>query len=188
MKKQSKILITIVAGIVIAVMLVTAGAYANEKGWFNFTGKEQAAQSERDINEVMAIMRELNEKNITIEQALEELQDLNPSGLAKQNKELRDQIEQLKTDNVGLTTELNAKQKEIDEKNTAYDQLQKERDETQALLDSKNAGYTQLQEELTQANEYIEHLEHQVIEANTAVNSISATTTEAVEEARTYKE
>lgn len=209
MKKHFKVLTGIVAGIILAVTLVTAGAYANEKGWFNFTGKEQATESESHIEEIMQILRDTHDGKISAENALAELESLNPQGLAKKNKDLRDQVEQLKTDNAQLVTDLNAKQTEvnnkqteIDEKNAAYDQLQKERDavvaerdeaiakrdEIQALLDAKNQGYTQLQEELTQANEYIEHLEAQVTEANNAVNNVYNTSSEAVDEARTYKE
>ena len=209
MKKHFKVLTGIVAGIILAVTLVTAGAYANEKGWFNFTGKEQATESESHIDEIMQILRDTHDGKISAENALTELEALNPAGLAKKNKELRDQVEQLKKDNGVLTTDLNAKQtevnnkqkeielkqQEINEKNQAYDQLQQEkdeaiakRDEIQALLDSKNQGYTQLQEELTQANEYIEHLEGQLTQANAAVTNLNTSTTEAVEEARTYKE
>lgn len=209
MKKHFKVLTGIFAGVIAAVVLVTAGAYANEKGWFNFTGQEQAAESENQVDEIMKILRDTHDGKISAENALSELEALNPAGLAKKNKELRDQVEQLKKDNGILTTDLNAKQTEvnnkqaeIDEKNAAYDQLQQERDaissekdeaiakrdEIQALLDAKNQGYTQLQEELTLANEYIEHLEGQLTQANAAVNNLNDSTTEAVEEARTYKE
>lgn len=216
MKKHFKVLTGIFAGVIATVVLVTAGAYANEKGWFNFTGQERAEESESHIDEIMQILRDTHDGKISAENALVELEALNPAGLAKQNKELRNQVEKLKTDNAQLVTDLNAKQKEVNnkqteieqkqqeikEKNQAYDQLQQERDEVvsardeaiakrdeiQVQLDLKNEGYRVLQEELTQANEYIEHLEAQVTEANNAVNNVYNTSSEAVEEARTFKE
>lgn len=188
MKKHFKVLTGIFAGVIAALVLVTAGAYANEKGWFNFTGQEQADESESHIDEIMQILRNTHDGKISAENALSELETLNPAGLAKKNKELRDQVEQLKKDNGVLTTDLNAKQTEVNNKQAEIDGAVAKRDEIQALLDAKNQGYTQLQEELTQANEYIEHLEGQLTQANAAVNNLNATTTEAVEEARTYKE
>lgn len=209
MKKKSKVFVGVITGVITAMLLVATGAYANEKGWLSFSGQEQVAESESHMEEIMQILRDTHAGKLSAENALLELEALNPSGLAKKNKELREQVEQLKSDKENLTAELNSKQEkinnkqnEIDEKNAAYDLLQQERDsivaqmdeaiakrnEIQELLDAKTNGYAQLEEELKESNGYIEHLESELTQANAAVSNLNASTTEAVEEARTYKE
>ena len=178
MKKKFKISTSILACVLLLSLVFGACVYASQ--WLNFTGDNKIEQSENDVDEIMQILRDVNSDKLTAEQALAELQDLNPAGLAKQNKEMREQIEQLKT-NIGvIETELayqqqlvQDKQSEIDEKNTAYDLLQQERDRLQAELDNYNG--------------YVEHLEAELTRANEKSQSVSNKTTEAVEEARTYK-
>lgn len=186
MKNTFKKLIPVAAAITITLALLGASIAAFQ--YLNFEGDQQIEQAGNDVDEVMHIMRQLNDKNITLEEALKQLQDMNPAGLAKQNKELREQVKQLEN--------------EISEKNAAYDELQKERDQIAAVRDSAiaerdnlqaqyntlNDGYNQLQTELTAANEYIDHLEAELTRANEAAANHAEKASAAVEEARTYKE
>lgn len=172
-------------GFIAAVIIFTGGVYASQ--WLSFTGDEQMQQSDNNVEEIMQILRDTHSGKLSAESALAELEELNPKGLAKLNKEQREKIEQLNN--------------EIDNKNAAYDELQRERDEIavvrdnaiaerdnlQAEYDTLNNGYTAIQEELTQANEYIEHLEAELSRANEAVANHAQSTNTAVEEARTYK-
>lgn len=185
MIKTIKKLIPVTAAITITLILLGATIAAYQ--YLNFEGDQQIEQAGNDMDEVMQIMRQLNDKNITLEEALKQLQDMNPAGLAKQNKELREQVKQLE----------NA----FSEKNAAYDELQKERDQIatvrdnaiaerdnlQAQYNTLNDGYNQLQNELTAANEYIDHLEAELTRANEAVANHAEKAGAAVEEARTYK-
>ena len=195
---MKKLLLSIGA-IAFTLTLLAGGIYAYQ--YLTFTGDEQIQQSDNNVEEIMQILRDTHSGKLSAESALAELEELNPKGLAKLNKELREQVEQLKNNNAQLTTDLNAKQKEIEEKNIAYDNLQQERDtiatqldqaiadrdNLQAQYNTLNEGYTQLQTELTQANEYIEHLEAELSRANEAVANHAEKTGAAVEEARTYK-
>lgn len=189
----------VLASLVVVALISTASIFAYQ--YLSFTGDEQIQQSEADVNEILEILETVSENGKIDKQQVEtltakvkELEAMNPSGLAKQNKELRNQVEQLNAD-------LASKQSEIDEKNVAYDNLQQERDQIatardnaiaerdniQAQYNTLNDGYTQLQSELTQANEYIDHLESELTRANTLIENHAQHTTEAVEKARTYK-
>lgn len=75
-----------------------AGAYASANGWLTFTGDEAIEQSQADVDRIMEILRQVNSDKMTAEQALAELQSLDPKGLAKQNKEFREQIAHLEAE------------------------------------------------------------------------------------------
>ena len=196
---MKKILIGL-GSIALALAIFAGGAYAANQGWLNFTGDDDIEQSQTNVDEIMEILRNVNDGKITAEDAVvklearvQELEDMNPSGLAKQNKELRERVAQLEDD-------IAAKNQEIEDKNTAYDQLQQERDQIaiardnaiaerdtlQAKYNSLNDRYTAVQEELTQANEYVTHLESELTKANEAVANHAQSTNEALEEARGY--
>ena len=196
---MKKVLLT-VTGFLAVAMLFTGVGYAMST-WLNFTGDEQVEQSKNNVDEILAILDNVAEQGkIDKEQVgilkdrVKELEDMNPSGLAKKNSELREQVKQLNAD-------VEAKQNEIEEKNIAYDNLQQERDtiateldqaiadrdNLQAQYNTLNEGYTQLQTELTQSNEYVEHLEAELTRANNLVEEHANYTEQAVEKARTYQ-
>lgn len=196
---MKKVLLT-VTGFLVVAMLFTGVGYAMST-WLNFTGDEQVEQSKNNVDEILSILDNVAEQGkIDKEQVgilkdrVKELEDMNPSGLAKKNQELREQVKQLNAD-------VEAKQNEIEEKNIAYDNLQQERDtiateldqaiadrdNLQAQYNTLNEGYTQLQTELTQANEYVEHLEAELTRANNLVEEHANYTEQAVEKARTYQ-
>lgn len=198
-----------VLGAVLALSLVFgAGVYASQ--WLSFTGKEQIEQSESNVDEIMRILEDVNSKKITAEQALKELQDLN---LEEQNTELLKQVEQLKTDNGILTTEVaNQKQQVINKQNEVNNkqaEIEQKQQEIQEKIEEGNRkvadkqaeldGVAQqrdehkrvaeeLQQQINQNGEYVEHLERELQRANEAAQSVSNKTTEAVEKARTYEE
>lgn len=91
---------------------------------------------------------------------------MNPSGLAKLNKQLRDENEQLKNTNAQLATDLNAKQTEIDNLN--------------AQLNEANSGTQSDKDEIAR-------LEAELIKANETMAAVNAQSNADVEEARTYK-
>ena len=150
-----------------ALLIFTGGVYASQ--WLNFTGDEQITQSDDHVDEIMKILRNVNDGKITAEDAVvkletrvQELEDMNPSGLAKQNKELREKV-----DNLESTIAL--------------------RDHT---IEGLEADVADLEHQLANApedqTEYVKHLEEQLQIANEAVEQHNATTSEAVEEARNY--
>ena len=196
---MKKVLLT-VTGFIAVAMLFTGVGYA-ASNWLNFTGDEQIEQSRNNVDEILAILDNVAEKGKIDKEQVEiltarvkELEDMNPSGLARQNSELREQVKQLNAD-------VASKQNEIEEKNIAYDNLQQERDaiateldnavaerdNIQAQYNTLNEGYVQLQTELTQANEYVEHLEAELTRANNLVEEHANYTEQAVEKARSYQ-
>lgn len=166
---MKKILLTI-TGFIAALLLFTGGAYAANQGWLNFTGDDEIEQSQNNVDEIMKILRNVNDGKITAEDAVvklearvQELEDMNPSGLAKQNKELREKV-----DNLESTIAL--------------------RDHT---IEGLEADVADLEHQLANApedqTEYVKHLEEQLQIANEAVESLNIKTGGALEEARTYK-
>lgn len=207
MKSKLKWVSGVLGAVLVLSLVFGAGVYASQ--WLNFTGKEQIEQSESDVDKIMDILRNVNSDKMTAEQALKELQGLNLEG---QNTELREQVEQLKTDNGILTTEVanqkkqvEHKQNEVNNKQAEIEQKQKEIQEKieegnrkvaekQAELDGvvkereehkRVAG--ELQQQINQNSEYVKHLEAELEKANNAAQSVSNKTTEALEEAETYK-
>lgn len=210
MKRKFKVLGSVLAGLLVVSLVFGAGVYASQ--WLNFTGDKQIKQSESDVDEIMQILRDVNSDKMTAEQALKELQDLNPAGLARQNTELREKVEQLKTDNGILTTEVanqkqqvinkqnevNNKQAEIEQKqqeiqekieegNRKVAEKQAEFDGVAQQRDEHKRVAEELQQQINQNSEYVEHLERELQRANETVAEYGQTTQEAVEEARTYK-
>lgn len=198
---MKKTLLTVTAALTLLLFGAVGGVYASNQGWFNFTGDDNIEQADADVDEIMDILRNVNSDKITAEQALKELQDLNPSGLAKQNKELRDQVAQLTTDlnaqkeaytslqetntqNVEANEQL---QYELSEKSTAYDQLQQEYDGLQSVIDDLNAQVATLNYSNSEKDDYIKHLESELQRANDLAASHSGHTDKAVQEARTFQ-
>ena len=196
---MKKVLLTVTGFIAVAILFTGVGYAASN--WLNFTGDEQVEQSQNNVDEILAILDNVAEKGKIDKEQVEiltarvkELEDMNPSGLARQNSELREQVKQLNAD-------VASKQNEIEEKNIAYDNLQQERDaiateldnavaerdNIQAQYNTLNEGYVQLQTELTQANEYVEHLEAELTRANNLVEEHANYTEQAVEQARSYQ-
>lgn len=76
--------------------------------------------------------------------------------------------------------EIEAKQAEINEKNQAYDQLLQQRDAIAAERDNYKA-------QVDENNNYVQHLEAELEKANNAAASHSQKTSEALEQAESYK-
>ena len=100
---MKKLLIGITS-VIVAVILFAGGVFASQ--WLSFTGGDSIEQANNDVEEIMEILRDTYEGKISAEQALADLEELNPPGLVKQIKELKEEIEQLKQDNAILTTDL----------------------------------------------------------------------------------
>jgi len=47
--------------------------YANEQGWLNFTGDDEIKQPQTNVNEIMDILRQVNEGKITAEEGVAQL-------------------------------------------------------------------------------------------------------------------
>ena len=185
---MKKIILTFTA-IIAAALIFTGGVFASQ--WLSFTGDNQISQSENDVNEIMEILRSVDDKRMTAEQALEELQALNPKDLAKQNKELREQVKQLENTNGQLVAQLEQKQAEIQEKieegNRKVAEKQGELNQVAQERDSHKQRADELQQQINESSNYVKHLEKELQRANEAVAAHGQTTTQAVEEARTYK-
>ena len=216
MKKR---ILTGIAGLLVLSVVFAGGMMANSWMNYNSTSLETA---DSDLDRIMELFDELHNEKITVEQALAELEELNPKGLVDKIKSLekslgeKDQIianhvselEQLKQTNAQLSTdlaqakqaktdaenalagkqeelnnkqaEIEAKQAEINEKNQAYDQLQQQRDAIAAERDNYKA-------QVDENNNYVKHLEAELEKANNASASHSQKTSEALEQAESYK-
>ena len=110
-----------IVGLSLALWLLFAvGAGAAVGYWINFKGDDQITQSSDDLDEIMQILRDTHAGKLSAEKALKELEALNPPGLAKQNKELREKNDKLVKDNTDLAmrnTDLVKEKKELQTSN-----------------------------------------------------------------------
>ena len=195
---MKKILLSLGA-IAITLTLFAGGIFAYQ--YLTFTGAEQAEQTNNNSSEMLEIIKDLSADKITAEEAaaqllaqqeataeelaaaqarVKELEGMNAPGLVKQ-------IEELKNTNAQLTTDLNAKQKEINDKNTFIDQLQTERDGLQTQIDNLNAQLNEANNGKQSDKDEIARLEAELIKANETMAAVNAQSNADVEEARTYK-
>ena len=202
---MKKLLLSLGA-IAITLTLFAGGVFAYQ--YLTFTGTEQAEQTNNNSSEMLQIIKDLSADKITAEEAaaqllaqqeamadelaaaqarVKELEDMNPSGLANLNKQLREENEQLKNTIAQLNTELNAKQNEINEKNTFIDQLQTERDGLRTQIDNLNAQLNEANNGTQSDKDEIARLEAELIKANETMAAVNAQSNADVEEARTYK-
>ena len=63
MKKR---ILTLAFALVVLLGVFTAGVYAHAT-WMNFTGDEQVANTENNIDEIMEILRDVHEDKLTAE-------------------------------------------------------------------------------------------------------------------------
>ena len=118
MKKLFKVSIGVIAGL----LLFASGAYAANQGWLNFTGDEHVQQSESNVNEIMNILRNVHKGKLDAEEALAELEKLDPIGLQKELEKAYKDYEKLAEQYTKLAREsenLKAQLKEL-ESNTEY--------------------------------------------------------------------
>ena len=195
---MKKLLLSLGA-IAITLTLLAGGIFAYQ--YLTFTGTEQAEQTNNNSSEMLQIIKDLSADKITAEEAaaqllaqqeataaelaaaqerVKELEDMNAPGLVKQIKEL-------KNTNAQLTTDLNAKQNEINEKNTFIDQLQNERDGLQTEIDNLTAQLNEANSGTQSDKDEIARLEAELIKANETMAAVNAQSNADVEEARTYK-
>lgn len=172
-----------------AILLFSAGVFASQ--WLSFTGDETINQSQNDVDEIMQILRAVNQDKLTAEDALAKLQELNPKGLVKQ-------IDQLKIDKGVLETELASKrgeladkdrqiQEKIDEGNRKVAEKQAELDGIAQERDVYKQERDALQQQINENDQYVKHLEQELTRANEKVQAIGSKTTEALEEAKQYE-
>lgn len=132
---MKKLLVTL-SSVVVVVALFTVAAYGSD--WLNFNGDGQLDQSAADVDEILSILEQVHTDKMSTAEALEELRAMDPHGLLAENGELKEQVENLETDIVGLTeekedllqanavltTDLANKNSVITEKNTEISNLQ----------------------------------------------------------------
>src|SRR5699024_4805852 len=99
--KKIKLPVAIIGTLLLLSLVFGAGVYASQ--WLSFTGDNQIEQSENDVDEIMQILRDVNQDKLSAEDALAKLQELNPEQLVKE-------IEQLKTELANKRQELENKQ------------------------------------------------------------------------------
>lgn len=195
---MKKVLLSL-GGIALAIIIFTGGMYASQL--LTFTGTEQAKQTKNNSSEMLEIIkkvageRDVSKSELTkaLEQAnklvsdnedlqaeVEKLEGMNAPGLVNQIKEL-------KNTNAQLTTDLNARDKTITEKNQAYDKLKQERDGLQTQIDNLTAQLNEANNSTQSDKEEIARLEAELIKANEEMASVNAQSNADVEEARTYK-
>lgn len=104
--------------IITAVLFAGVGSYAHAT-WLSFDS--DVTVSENNVDEIMDILRQVNTDKLTAEEALSELEALNPAGLAKLNKELREEIKELNKYIAHLETELTKANNAVDELNVKTD-------------------------------------------------------------------
>lgn len=207
-----KKLLSGIAGLLVLGVVFAGGMYANSWLSYNSASVETANS---DVDRIMELFREVNDEKISIEEAYAELEALNPKGLVNKIKQLEADLAASNQSNSELTAnleqanqakaeaenslagkqqeldnkhqellnkqaEVEAKQQEINEKNQAYDQLQQQRDAIAAERDDYKA-------QLDNHSNYVKHLESELEKANQSTASHAQKTTEALEEAESYK-
>ena len=187
--KKIKLPVAIIGSLLLLSLVFGAGVYASQ--WLSFTGDNQIEQSKNDVDEIMEILRNVNDDKLTAEQALAELQKLDPHGLKQKNEQLnnevanlRDQLEQKQGEIEQKIAEI---QEKIDEGNRKVAEKQAELDRVAQERDSNKQRADQLQQQIDENSNYVAHLEQELQRANEKARSVSDKTTEAVEEARSYK-
>lgn len=98
MKNLGRKLIAIIGAVALLIGGFAAGTYAAKSGWLSFTGDTQITQSSDHTDEIMDILRQVNADKISAEDALAELEAMNPPGLVRKIKELEAEIERLETE------------------------------------------------------------------------------------------
>ena len=142
MKNLFKITLGVIAGF----LLFATGAYASNQGWLNFTGDNQIEQSNSNVNEIMEILRNVHKGKLDAEEALAELEQLNPKGLVKKIKSLEEEKSNLQAKIVELeealsnapedqTEYIKHLEKELSRANQLVEQLKSETDK--ALEEAK---------------------------------------------------
>lgn len=101
-----KKVITALLAISLIVGAFATGVYASNNGWLSFTGDTKIERSKTDVDEIMSILRQVNEDKLTAEEALAEFEALNPPGLVKQIKALKEEVAALESEKAALETEL----------------------------------------------------------------------------------
>lgn len=123
-----------VIGFITVIVLVlgafATGVYAAKTDWLSFTGDNKVTESSNHVDEIMEILRQVNEDKLTAEQALAELEALNPPGLVRQIKELKEEIAELDEYIAHLESELTR----------ANDKVSDHNDKTKEALDEAK-GY-----------------------------------------------
>ena len=77
------------ASVITAIVIFTSGVYASQ--WLNFTGDDEIEQADSDIDEIMEILRNVHAGKQSAEEALAELESLNPKGLVEKIKRLEEE-------------------------------------------------------------------------------------------------
>src|SRR5699024_8696204 len=94
-------------GIIAAAFIFAGGVFASQ--WLSFTGDNTIQQSQNDVDEIMQILRDVNQDKLSAEDALAKLQELNPEQLVKE-------IEQLKKELANKRQDLETEQDELADK------------------------------------------------------------------------
>ena len=187
--KKIKLPVAVIGCLLLLSLVFGAGVYASQ--WLSFTGDNQVEQSKNDVNEIMEILRNVNDDKLTAEQALAELQKLDPHGLKQKNEQLNNEVanlrDQLEQKQVEIEQKIAEIQEKIDEGNRKVAEKQAELDRVAQERDSNKQRADQLQQQIDENSNYVAHLEQELQRANEKVQSVSNKTTEAVEEARSYK-
>ena len=185
---MKKLLLTL-TGIIAAAFIFAGGVFASQ--WLSFTGDNTIQQSQNDVDEIMEILRNVNDDKLTAEQALAELQKLDPHGLKQKNEQLNNEVanlrDQLEQKQVEIEQKIAEIQEKIDEGNRKVAEKQAELDRVAQERDSNKQRADQLQQQIDENSNYVAHLEQELQRANEKAQSVNSKTTEAVEEARTYK-
>ena len=187
--KKIKLPAAIIGGLLLLSLVFGAGVYASQ--WLSFTGDNQIEQSENDVNEIMEILRKVNDDKLTAEQALKELQKLDPQGLKKLNEQVNNEVANLRNQLEQKQGEIEQKiaeiQEKIDEGNRKVAEKQAELDRVAQDRDSNKQRADQLQQQIDENSNYVSHLEQELQRANEKVQAHSELTQSAIEEARSYK-
>ena len=187
--KKIKLPVAVIGCLLLLSLVFGAGVYASQ--WLSFTGDNQVEQSKNDVNEIMEILRNVNDDKLTAEQALAELQKLDPHGLKQKNEQLNNEVanlrDQLEQKQVEIEQKIAEIQEKIDEGNRKVAEKQAELDRVAQERDSNKQRADQLQQQIDENSNYVAHLEQELQRANEKAQSVNSKTTEAVEEARSYK-
>src|SRR5699024_12833954 len=161
------------SGIILLTWGLGAGVYASQ--WLSCTGDNLVEESKNDVHEIMEILRNVNDDKLTPEQALAELQKLDPHRLKQKNEQLNNEVanlrDQLEQKQVEIEQKIAEIQEKIDEGNRKVVEKQVELDRVAQERDSNKQRADQLQQQIDENSNYVAHLEQELQRANEKVQA-----------------
>ncbi len=179
--KLKKLLVTL-SSVVVVVALFTVVAYGSS--WMNFTGEGQIDQSDKDVAEILEILKQVHDEKELTQEQLEDLEALNIKEIARLKEDIKslennvtvlsNDNEKLIQDKAKLTTDLAAKQKEVNDKQKEVDDKQKEVNNKQKEIQDKIAEINEKNGVIDEKNSDIAIKNNEIATLESEKNTLTA--------------